>query len=138
MGEPGDGTAGRDVPPLPYRFLLDEDLSPRIAQVARGLGVDAVSVLEVNRLGLPDDEQLRWAAGERRVVVTRNRDDFIEWTTVFFQRGEPHAGVLVVPTLLSIQRPERVAHALRRWARNVQARFGERPLGAYFIEFLAE
>ena len=123
---------------LPYRFLLDEDLNPRVAIVARGLDLDMVSVQETGRRGLPDEEHLRWAARERRIVVTRNRDDYIEWTTTFFHRGEPHAGVLIVPTDLSMERPERIAHAIRRWARRVSQRFGRGPLSPYFVDFVSD
>lgn len=126
------------VPRFPYRFLLDEDLSRRVAEIARGLGLDMVSVHEVGRIELDDDDHLRWAAREGRIVVTRNRNDYIEWTTVFFQRGEPHAGVLIVPTALSIQRPERIAHAVQRWAERTHERFGGQPLSPYFIDFLSE
>ena len=122
----------------PYRFLLDEDLDPKVAVAGRGLGLDIVSVQEIGRRGLPDDEHLRWAARERRIMVTRNRDDFIEWTTAFFQKGEPHAGVLIVPTTLSIQRPERVAHAIRRWAHRAFQQFGKAPLSPYFIDFVSD
>jgi predicted nuclease of predicted toxin-antitoxin system len=123
---------------IPYRFLLDEDLSFRIAETARGLALDMVSVHEIGRRGLPDDEQLRWAAREGRILVTRNRDDFIEWTTVFFQRGEPHTGVLIVTTALSIQKPERIAHAVKEWAERTRQRFGAQGLNSYFIEFLSK
>ncbi len=34
----------------PYHFLLDEDLSHRVADTAHGLGVDVVSVHEIGRL----------------------------------------------------------------------------------------
>lgn len=97
-----------------------------------------MSVHEIGRRGLPDDEQLRWAARERRIPVTRNRDDFIEWTTAFFQRGEPHAGILIVPTSLSIQRVGRIAKALERWADVTRRRSGDRELSPYFIDFLSE
>ncbi|CAN5902245.1 MAG: DUF5615 family PIN-like protein [Gemmatimonadota bacterium] len=131
---PEDSAASR----FPYRFLLDEDLSRRVAETARGLGLDMVSVHEIGRLERDDDDHLRWAAREGRIVVTRNRDDFIEWTTAFFQRGEPHTGVLIVPTALSIQRPERIAHAVWRWAERTRERFGGQPLSPYFIDFLSE
>lgn len=120
------------------RFLLDADLRPAIAVVARGLGLDMVSAHELQFGDLPDDEVLRWAARERRVTVTRNRDDFVEWTTAFLQRGEAHAGVLIVPTHLSIQRPERVAHALVRWAETTRARLGGASPSAYLIDWLHE
>lgn len=133
---PGGALAGADAGTL--RFLLDADLRPAIATVARALGLDMVSAHELRFGDLPDDEVLRWAARERRVTVTRNRNDFIEWTTTFVQRGEAHAGVLIVPTHLSIQRPERVAHALRRWADAVESRLGGAPLGPYVIDWLHE
>jgi len=133
-----DPSGAPDSPPGALRFLLDADLRPAIAVVARGLGLDMVSAHELQFGDLPDDEVLRWAARERRVTVTRNRDDFVEWTTVFLQRGEAHAGVLIVPTHLSIQRPERVAHALVRWADVIRARLGGTPLSAYFLDWLHE
>lgn len=120
------------------RFLLDAELRPAIAVVARGLGLDMVSAHELKFGDLPDDEVLRWAAREGRVTVTRNRDDFVEWTTAFLQRGEAHAGVLIVPTHLSIQRPERVAHALVRWVDGTRAQLGEAPLSPYRIDWLHE
>ena len=97
------------------RFLLDEDLNPTTAEVARGLGLDVVSVHEIARLGLSDEEQLRFAATERRILVTRNRDDFLTLTTEFYRRGAPHRGVLIVTAGLPNNRPERLAHALARW-----------------------
>jgi hypothetical protein len=139
-GPPADPSAEVPGPsPSPaLRFLLDADLSPTIAVVARGLGLDMVSLHE-RRLGdLPDDDVLRLAAREGRVTVTRNRDDFLEWTTTFLQRGEGHAGVLIVPTALSIQRPERVAHALRRWADALRAERADAVPGPYFVTWLHE
>jgi len=95
--------------------LLDEDLSPRVAEVARGLGVDVESVHELDRRGLSDREQLRLAGAEGRIFVARNRDDYIALTVEFYGTGEPHSGVLVVPRRLTNNRPERIAHTLKRW-----------------------
>ncbi len=99
------------------RFLLDEDLNPTAAEVARGLGLDVVSVHEIERLGLSDEEQLRFAAAEGRILLTRNRDDFLALTTEFYRKGDPHRGVLIVTAGLPNNRPERLAHALARWKR---------------------
>ncbi len=114
------------------RFLLDEDLPPLVAEVARGLGLDASSVHELDRRGLPDDEQLRRAARDPRVFVTRNRDDFIRLTVQWFRTGEAHPGVVVVPRSLPNDQPERIAHALAAWA---AAHDSEVTL-AYLIDFL--
>ena len=111
-------------------FLLDEDVNPAVAEIARGLGLDVLSVHEIDRRGLQDEDQLRFSASQQRIFVTRNRDDFLRLTLIFFQTHEPHAGLLIVPRSLPNHLPERIAHALRRW----QERPGDP--GAYFIDFL--
>lgn len=97
------------------RFLLDEDLPPGAAEIARNLGLDVISVHEISRRGYADDEQLRFAAIEGRVFLTRNRDDFLLLTVEFYRVGEPHPGLLIVGRNLPNDRPERIAHALKRW-----------------------
>ena len=69
------------------RFYLDEDLSPRIAVIARGLGLDVVSAIELGNLGLADEEQLSLAARDGRCVVTQNRADFIRLTVTSFEQA---------------------------------------------------
>ncbi|MEJ7632897.1 MAG: DUF5615 family PIN-like protein [Rubrobacteraceae bacterium] len=98
------------------RFLLDEDLPPKSAEIARNLGLDAVSVHELSRRGYSDGEQLRYAAEEERIFVTRNRDDFLLLTIEFYRAGEPHPGVLIVGRNLPNDRPERISQALKQWA----------------------
>jgi uncharacterized protein with PIN domain len=110
------------------RFLLDEDLNPAVAGIGRRLGLDVVSVHEIDRRGFTDEEQLRFAGDEGRIFVTRNRDDFIRLTLSMFQTGEMHRGILIVPHSLPNHRPARIAHALERWA--------DRP-GEHFLDFLA-
>lgn len=113
------------------RFILDEDLSPVAAETARGLGLDAVSIHEIGRRGYGDAEQLGFAAAERRIFVTRNRDDFILLTVECFRTGEPHAGVLIVPRSLPNHHPERIAHALRSWCDD------HADPGSHFLDFLS-
>lgn len=113
------------------RFLLDEDVNPAVAEIARGLGLDAVSVHEIDRRGFPDEQQLRFSAAQGRIFLTRNRDDFIRLTVSFFQVGELHAGVLIVPHSLPNHFPGRIAHALKRW----HDRSGDP--GPHFIDFLS-
>lgn len=109
------------------RFLLDEDLPPKAAEIGRNLGLDTVSVHEISRRGYPDDEQLRFAAEEDRIFVTRNRDDFILLTVEFYRAGEPYSGVLIVGQKLPNARPERIAHTLQDWTEarvDASGRFG--------------
>jgi predicted nuclease of predicted toxin-antitoxin system len=98
------------------RFLLDEDLPPKAAEIARELGLDVASVHEVGRRGFVDRDQLRFASKEGRTFLTRNHRDFIELTVEFYRAGEAHPGVLLVRRHLPNDRPGRIAHALKRWA----------------------
>jgi predicted nuclease of predicted toxin-antitoxin system len=98
------------------RHLLDEGLPPKAAEIARGLGLDVISVHELGRQGVSDRDQLRFASGEGRIFLTRNHRDFVELTVEFYRAGEAYPGVLLVRRNLPNDRPERIAHALKRWA----------------------
>ena len=62
--------------------------------MARGLGLDVLSVHELNRRSIADRDQLRFASEEGRIFLTRNHRDFIELTVEFYRAGEAHPGVL--------------------------------------------
>lgn len=114
------------------RFLLDEDLPPDVAVICQGQGLDVLTVHALGRTGLSDEEQLRFAATQGRVLVTRNRDDFIRLTHMVFSTNRPHAGILVVSRGLPNNRASTIAQALHRWA----ARYvGETP-GEGFLDFV--
>ena len=97
------------------RYLFDEDLPGMAAEIARGLGLDAVSVHEIGRRGLSDPEQFAFAMQEGRVMVTRNRDDFRRLVVAAFEASASSPGVLVVPRSLPNTAPAQIAHALERW-----------------------
>jgi predicted nuclease of predicted toxin-antitoxin system len=113
------------------KLFLDEDLSPRIAEILRQKGVDAISADDGRGTGLSDDQQLRRAAAERRCMVTRNRDDFIRLTVECFRHTQPHSGVLIVPYTLPADQFGRIATALYRYVQRHPD-----GLPAYSIDFL--
>ena len=98
------------------RFYLDENLSAKIAEIARGMGLDALSSEELGRSGLTDEEQLRLAGSDGRCVVTADLD-FIDLTELFSETRQPHAGVLIVPPTWSTAQFTRIARALATYAR---------------------
>jgi hypothetical protein len=112
-------------------YLIDEDLSTEVALIARGLGLDAVSVQELRRRSWTDEMHLEQAAIEGRCIVTGNRDDFRRLTTEFGARDRPHAGVLVVPYTLVRRGAVAVARALAAFDRER----GDFP-AAYLCDFL--
>lgn len=89
----------------------------------------------MERTGLSDPEQLRFAAGEGGVFVTCNRNDFLHFTVEFFRKGESHLGILIVSRSLPSSRPERISHALQRWEQSSK----NNPEGfePYAVDFLS-
>jgi predicted nuclease of predicted toxin-antitoxin system len=113
------------------RFYLDEELSDRIAVIARGLGLDVISSHECGRDGSDDETQLLQSARDGRCFVTRNRADFVALSVRFFERDYPHAGVLLLAGSLPGDDFAGIANAL--------AAYGQRhPDGqsAYVVDFL--
>jgi hypothetical protein len=78
-------------------FYLDENLSPRIAEMLRARGLDVVSAHEVpGNTQLDDRSQLLYAAGARGALVTCDIEDFTELTGEFIAANREHAGIVFV------------------------------------------
>ena len=90
------------------RLLLDEMLSPRIANALRELGFDVKAVAEAAEWrGASDSEVLRIASVEGRAVVTNNVADFSKlhnWA--ISPGGEGHCGLVMVPTSRGISKQD--------------------------------
>ncbi|MFH1075886.1 MAG: DUF5615 family PIN-like protein [Pseudomonadota bacterium] len=113
------------------KYYLDEDLSPKIAELLRKQQVDCTSAHEVGMEQCSDFGQLEFAARNKRCMVTRNRNDFIHLTIQFFNDHLLHFGLLIVPYTIPGDRFSLIAKALIKYA-------NEHPQGmqAYAIDFI--
>jgi predicted nuclease of predicted toxin-antitoxin system len=114
-------------------FYLDEDISPKVAQILRKRGVDAISVHEIGMAGASDEEQFSEAVFRKAALVTRNRDDFIALTIRAFESASPHHGVVVLSYSIPGSDFKHAAQMLERLAKKNPA-----GLAAYAIEFVSK
>lgn len=79
------------------KILLDEQISGRVAERLRARGHDVVAVTaDVSLRGLSDPEIFSFAQGQKRALVTYNRDDFLAIASDYAQRGQEHHGLVIV------------------------------------------
>jgi predicted nuclease of predicted toxin-antitoxin system len=74
------------------RFLLDENLSPKVGVTLQSEGLDVVHVRDRGLLGATDAVVLERAFQEDRIVVTSNVDDFVRLA----RTREIHSGIILV------------------------------------------
>jgi predicted nuclease of predicted toxin-antitoxin system len=81
------------------KALLDEQLSPRIAELLRNRGHDVQAVTDRSDLaGQSARVILEVAAAEDRAVITNNVKDFRPLAAERLARGESHAGLILLPS----------------------------------------
>lgn len=77
------------------KLVLDAHYSPVVAARLREHGYDVIAASESRDLReLSDEDLLRWAQRECRVVLTENVVDFMPLHHAFLLRGERHAGMV--------------------------------------------
>ncbi len=76
-------------------LLVDEDVRPLLAETLRRRGFDAHHVVELNRGGLSDPEQLAFAVEQQRAIITHNIRDYVILDREYRMKGTVHFGILV-------------------------------------------
>ena len=90
------------------RLYLDEDSQDQSLRALRARQVDVTTVNETQTEGLIDEEQLRLAATQNRVLYSHNIGDFCQLHTEFFVREESHAGIALRSQDYSVAKQVRV------------------------------
>jgi len=88
------------------RLLTDENFNQ---DIVRGLNrrlpnLDLLSVRDVGLTGTPDPLILNWAAQNDRVLITHDKKTMTKYGEQLVMRGEPMAGVVLVPKRLRMSR----------------------------------
>jgi predicted nuclease of predicted toxin-antitoxin system len=94
------------------KFIIDEDLSPRVARyLCQEFCFDAIAVRDRGLLGATDPEVLAYAFEEDRILMTANIRDFEKLAAVV----EIHAGIVLIQEgdLLATEQIELIAVVLR-------------------------
>ncbi|MGI8461150.1 MAG: DUF5615 family PIN-like protein [Solirubrobacterales bacterium] len=101
------------------KLLLDEQISPRVAERLQRFGHDAIAVSKLASLQGKSDEAVFLAARETgRAVVTYDRDDFLVLAAGFAERGLTHDGLVIInPKRLPSREFTVLANALDRFIR---------------------
>ena len=99
------------------RFLTDVNASGALAQWLQDMGHDVIQVADRD-VGLPDDEILRWAVQEQRIIVTTDKD----FEEMIWRQGKPHSGVLRLENLPRAERRALLEDVLANHARDLASR----------------
>lgn len=76
-------------------LYLDEDVYGGVAQGLRRRGFDVLVTIEAGRGEANDEEQLRFAVKQGRVLVTFNRGHFARLHAEYQAAGRRHCGIVV-------------------------------------------
>jgi predicted nuclease of predicted toxin-antitoxin system len=99
------------------KLYLDENLSPRIAELLRAHGLDVVSAHEAGNAQLPDHGQLRYATSQDRAIVTCGVADFVALATEMIAANADHAGIVLVSSAFRTDDFGAIADAIEQTAR---------------------
>src|SRR5688572_16814565 len=88
------------------RLLTDEDFDHNILRglIRRTPHLDFILVRDVGLTSQPDPVLLKWAASKHRIIVTHDDRTMVPYAKQLVRRGEPMAGLILVPQSLGIGR----------------------------------
>lgn len=101
------------------RFLVDECTGPAVAAWLRSHGHEVFSVFELAR-GMSDDEVIRKAYDEKRILITNDKD----FGQKVYRENNPHCGIILMR--LEDERANNKINVLRRLLKRYPDTFADR------------
>jgi predicted nuclease of predicted toxin-antitoxin system len=92
------------------KFLVDENLSPRVADLLTDAGHEAVHVRDLEAAGASDADVMALAATERRIIVSADTD----FGALLAQANSSEPSVLLVREVADL-RPSRLVDVILRY-----------------------
>ncbi len=77
------------------KLLLDEMYPPALARALQPVGIDAITIIELDMAGTPDPDVFAYAVAENRQLLTENVADFVTIAAQHSSTGALHPGVLI-------------------------------------------
>ena len=78
------------------RLFIDEDsMDQRFIKALRARGVDVITVADVETISSSDQEQLILATELQRVFYTFNVGDFCQLHSIYIEKKQIHAGIII-------------------------------------------
>jgi predicted nuclease of predicted toxin-antitoxin system len=71
-------------------LYLDEDVSVLVAELLHARGFSAITTRNAGQLRNSDEEQLAYAIGGSKTLLTHNRIDFERLARIYFENGQEH------------------------------------------------
>jgi len=75
------------------KLYLDEDVDPLLAIILIRRGYDVQTTEEAAMRSATDEEQLQWAVGQGRAVLTHNIRDFVSLAKTYAVLDRAHCGI---------------------------------------------
>jgi len=103
------------------QFYVDEDaMDGDLVRALRSRGLDVLTALDAGMIGRADEDHLRFATNQDRVLYSFNLADFFQIHGAWLAAGSPHAGMI-----LAQQQRLSVGEQMRRITRLAGSRTAE-------------
>jgi predicted nuclease of predicted toxin-antitoxin system len=76
-------------------LYLDEDVNVLLSDLVRARGFRVTTTQEAGQIGKSDAQQLAFATGQGKTILTHNRVDFEALARRYFEEKKTHSGIII-------------------------------------------